>query len=78
MNQFLKTTEARQRLNRLFVVRLDRDLYKRLDAALATDPALSGMSKSEFVRRAMSYALEWWNMGTAGESADRERRGTRF
>jgi hypothetical protein len=58
MMNFLKCRNTKQRLDRPFIVRLAPELYERLDSAVATVPALSGISKSEFVRRAMLYALE--------------------
>ncbi len=58
MTTFLKTKQTRQRLDRPFIVRLAPELYDRLETAVASIPALSGISKSEFVRRAMVYALE--------------------
>lgn len=58
MVHFLKIENTKQTLDRPFIVRLDSSLYDRLNCAVATVPALSGISKSEFVRRAMWYALE--------------------
>jgi hypothetical protein len=57
MNSFFSVKDSRQRLDRQMILRLDPDLHERLNATIQSVPALSGVSKSEFVRRAMRFAL---------------------
>lgn len=55
---FLSVKNTRSRLDRVFIVRISPELCERVATAILENPALSGLSRSEFARRAMLYALE--------------------
>jgi metal-responsive CopG/Arc/MetJ family transcriptional regulator len=54
----LTVEDTRSRLERVLIVRLDPSLRERVDAAIRETPALSGVSRSEFVRRALILAVD--------------------
>lgn len=55
---FLSVEDTRSRLDRVCIVRISPDLGDRVAAAIRETPALAGLSRSEFTRRAMIFALE--------------------
>ncbi len=69
MSSFFAVEDSRQRLNRQIIVRLDPVLHDCLNAAIQNVPALSGISKSEFVRRAVWFALRCIQSEGQGSSA---------
>lgn len=62
---FLAVEDSRSRLNRVMIVRIGADLSDRVAAAIEGHPALVGMSRSEFTRRALVFALD--SLGSAGD-----------
>jgi hypothetical protein len=55
---FLSTQDTRSKLDRVFIVRITPELGERITAAILEHPALAGLSRSEFARRALIYALD--------------------
>ena len=56
-HNFLSVEDTRSRLDRVFIVRIRTDLGDRVAAVIRDTPALAGLSRSEFARRAMIFAL---------------------
>lgn len=64
---FLAVEDTRSRLDRVFIVRISPELGDRVAVAIRENPALAGLSRSEFARRAMIFALESMEGGSSAQ-----------
>ena len=57
MTDFLCTRATREPFDRAVLIRMDGELYERIGAMISAVPALHSVSKSEFIRRSIRFAL---------------------
>ena len=54
----LTVEDTRCRLDKVLITRIDRALWERVETTIRETPALSGVSRSEFVRRSLILAVD--------------------
>jgi hypothetical protein len=70
----LTVEDTRSRLDKVLIVRIDPMLWSLVETTIRQTPALSGVSRSEFVRRSLILAVDSLNADDSISASQEQRQ----